>query len=331
MRGAGQDVRGGAGEADHEVAGLRVCVGMLTFRRPEQLAVSLPEVLAQLEQLAGLTSAPAEVVIVDNDPDASARAYVAGLTERNHRVRYVHEPTPGIAAARRRCLAEATGADVLQFIDDDEIPAPGWLVTMVRTWVGCGRPAAVAGSVMPRYLSPPPEFVSAGGFFVRRQHPTGTELPAAPSGNLLLDVGQVRALDVDFDPRLGLRGGEDTLFTRELVKRGGRIVFCAEAAIYDLVPDERNTKEWVLQHAWHHGTNHSHVELSRTPSGAARILLRVRLAVGGAARMAVGGAKAATGLLTGSLERRAKGLRLFWRGRGILAGAVAATEPEYRR
>ena len=310
---------------------VRVAVGMLTFRRPAQLAVGLPDVIAQAKSLAAGTGVATEVIIVDNDPEASARDYVAGMTRAHGCVRYVHEPRPGIAAARQCCVEAAHAADLLQFIDDDEIPAEDWLATMVATWDRCGRPAAVAGSVRPKYLSSPPEFVRAGGFFVRRQHPTGTELPAAPSGNLLLDLTQVRALGVAFEPRLGLRGGEDTLFTRQLVQRGGRIVFCQEAAIYDLVPDDRNTREWVLQHVWHHGTNHSHVELWMADDGWARLLTRARLVIGGAARAGVGGLRAAAGALTGSVEREAKGLRLMWRGRGMISGAVGSVRPEYQR
>lgn len=308
-----------------------VTVGMLTFRRPDRLAIGLPAVIDQAEAVHALTGRTGAVIVVDNDPAESARDYVTELARSHPCVRYVAEPTPGIAAARQRCLSEARDADLLQFIDDDEVPERDWLASMVRAWTEHQCPAAVAGCVRPRYQSPPSDFVAAGGFFVRREYPSGTEVAGAPTSNLLIDLAQAARLEAGFDTRLGLRGGEDTLLTRQIVARGGRIVFCAEAIVYDLVPDDRNRRDWVLRRAWHHGSTHSFVTLWQEPRAWRRVALRVRLAVGGVLRATVGAAKAAVGRLTGSLEREAKGLRMHWRGRGILHGAIAATPPEYQR
>jgi succinoglycan biosynthesis protein ExoM len=315
-----------------EIAGLRVTVGMLTYRRPDRLALGLPEVVLQAEALQTATGRRVEVVVVDNDPGETARDYVSGLADEHPVVRYVAEPTPGIAAARQRCLKEAEGADLIQFVDDDEIPEADWLKNMVATWASQGRPTAVAGCVRPRYLHPPSEFVAAGGFFVRREYPTGTELRAgAPTSNLLIDLGELRRLGLHFETALGLRGGEDTLLTRQIVAAGGRIVFCADAIVYDLVPADRNQRTWVLRRAWHHGSTHSLVSLWEARQPARRAVLRVELVVGGSLRAVAGWVKAAGGRLTGSVEREAKGLRMHWRGRGIVRGALRATPPEYKR
>ena len=56
-------------------------------------------------------------------------------------MRYVHEPAPGISAGRNRALDEAGDADLLSFIDDDEVPRPGWLSALIDTWLPT-RPAA---------------------------------------------------------------------------------------------------------------------------------------------------------------------------------------------
>lgn len=311
-----------------EGPGLHVCVGILTFRRPELLATLLPQAVRELGTLNTALGGSGEVLVVDNDPEASARRVVA---ECAGPVRYVHEPTSGIAAARHRALTEAADADLLQFIDDDEEPEPGWLLTMVRTWHAEGRPAAVAGSVRPRYAVPPPAWVLAGGFFDRRQLPTGTEVAMAPSGNLLVDVAQVRRLGLQFDPRLGLMGGEDSLFTRQLTRAGGRIVFCQEAPIYDLVPAERATRPWVLRRAWHHGGVTSFVDLYETPPGPRRWWRRLVLGLGGLARAAAGGAQGVWGLLLRDARTEARGLRRAYKGLGMARGAVGAARPEYSR
>ena len=65
------------------------------------------------------------VLVVDNDPAAGARDAVESFAPRSAgvSVRYVHEPQPGISAARNRALAEAASR-LLVFIDDDERPSP---------------------------------------------------------------------------------------------------------------------------------------------------------------------------------------------------------------
>ena len=316
---------------DDDVPPVRVAVGLLTFRRPDQLSSGLPEVTAQVEALASKTGVPSEVIVVDNDPEESARKYVLGYATDHPSVRYVAEPTPGIATARQRCLDEARGADLLQFIDDDETPADGWLLSMVTTWNRFGEPAAVAGCVRPQYQSPPSRFVEEGGFFVRREYPTGERLSVIRSGNLLLDLRQIRRLGLSFDTRLGLRGGEDTVLTRQLTARGGQIVFCAESIVYDLVPDDRNQRSWVLRRAWHQGSTHSFLSLWEEPRAARRTALRITLILGGLARIAVGCARALLGRMRRSIAYEARALRLVWRGRGILEGAIAPTPPEYQR
>ncbi len=77
-----------------------------------------------LEALAPQLSArPVEAILVDNCPDASARAMASAFAPL---VRYVHEPSTGVVHARNRGVREA-GGEYLIFLDDDEVPAAGWL------------------------------------------------------------------------------------------------------------------------------------------------------------------------------------------------------------
>lgn len=303
----------------------RVAVGVLTYRRPDLLLRLLPQLLDQLAALPDDMSG--QILVVDNDPECSA-AIVA--RQFGSTIRYISEPTPGIAAARQRCLSEAAEFDLLQFIDDDEEPADDWLSQMIGAWQEFGRPAAVAGRVVARYAGTPSPWIEAGGFFIRRAHPNGTALPAAPAGNLLLDVAQVTRLGVCFDVDLGLRGGEDTQFTKQLVHRGGRIVFCDKAAIFDLVPAQRMTRRWVLRRAWFQGGVAAHLEL-RQLSGAPALLRRMWFILTGSARSVVGLSKALLGALTRNHGLNARGWRLAYRGAGMMAEAAGRSGQEYGR
>jgi succinoglycan biosynthesis protein ExoM len=268
------------------------------------------------------------VLVVDNDPAASALALAEEFP--SDRVRFVHEATPGIVAARNRALNESAGADVLVFIDDDELPAEGWLRSMVATWQRTGA-AAVAGPVLSTFDVAPDPWITAGGFFVRRRLPTGTALTIAASGNLLLDLEQVQRAGVRFDGRFSLSGGSDSLFTSELHKRGYRMVWCDEATVADVVPPTRANRGWVLQRAVRSGNVSSRVAIILTEGRLQRLATRAVLLVRSGARIVGGAVRLALGTITRSVSHQARGSRMLARGIGMAAGAVGYTREDYRR
>lgn len=303
----------------------QVLVAVLTYQRLDQLAALLPQLVDQADRLDASGSYATAVVVVDNDPGQGAAAVVAALAPR---VRYAHEATPGIAAGRARAVSEGADADLLVFVDDDERPAPGWLVALVGTWAGRGRPAGVVGRVSPTFDGRMDPWVEAGGFFRRRRHATGTPVAAASSANLLLDLNVLRELDLTFDRRLGMRGGEDTLLTTTLTRFGRSLLWCDEAEVVDLIPPSRMNRRWVLRRAYSHGAVASRIELG---FARRRTAVRVRLGVGGAGRVAFGLARAGAGLVTGRLGWRARGWRLAAKGSGMLVGALGRDVVEYTR
>jgi succinoglycan biosynthesis protein ExoM len=305
-------------------AGSGVTVAVLTYRRPADLAALLPLLADQAEQASIRTG----ILVVDNDPAASAREYVESLIGRG--IRYVHEPTPGIAGARNRAIDESAGSEVLVFIDDDERPVEGWLQSLLDTYRRTGADGVVGpvSSVFTGELDP---WIAAGGFFTRRQLDTGTVVSVAATNNLLLSVPSLRRRGLRFDPRLNLIGGEDNLFTNQLSSSGGRIVWCAEALVHDIVPAERMTRGWVLRRAYRMGNGTSLVIVRLADSPLTRGRARIRQVLLGASRLVLGLARLLLGLLTGSLTRRAGGVRNCARGLGLITGAFGYIYAEYRR
>ncbi|MHA7155253.1 glycosyltransferase family 2 protein [Arthrobacter sp. TMN-50] len=302
-----------------------VVIAILTYRRPDDLAATLPELVSQ----ARSTTIPAAVLVVDNDPDAGARElvrqYDGGL------VRYVHEPEPGIAAARSRALKEAAGFSMLAFIDDDERPTPGWLTLLLEVQRSSGA-AGVVGPVISEYAHPPEPWITAGEFFLRRRMPTGTAVAVAATNNLLLDLRQVRKLGLDFNREFGLLGGEDTLFTRLLHQQGGRMVWCDEAIVMDRVPVQRLTRSWVLRRAFSSGNSWSRVSLELvTGRRSHRFYRRLQLFAAGLLRLTGGCVGCILGVATRSMAHRARGQRTMARGAGMMLGAAGYVYREYRR
>lgn len=303
----------------------RLVVAVATYRRNDHLT----ELLPMLDEHASGVAEPAQarILVVDNDPDQGARQIVD--TFPSDRVSYVHEPTPGIAAARNRALQEAYHDDAIVFIDDDERPCPGWLDHLLHTWQQTGA-AAVAGRVVPRHAQTPDAWIEAGRFFQRRNLPTGTRVPTAPAGNLLLDLATLRALDLRFDPRTALIGGEDTVLTQAIDAAGHAVVICGESIVEDLVPPERATRRWVLTRAFGHGTLAGLMSTGfpETQSGLPR---RIAVGAGGAARVVAGLGRSGYGVVRGDLAVQARGARLAARGAGIVVGAAGHAYVGYGR
>lgn len=299
-----------------------VVVAVLTYRRPEDLEELLPLLVDQI------STVDASVMVVDNDPAGSARAQVAAFGDP--RVRYVHEPHPGIAAARNRALDEAGDAEVLVFIDDDERPGEQWLARMVDLHRR-ERCAAVVGPVISAYAHEPESWITEGRFFARRRLATGTTVEAAATNNLLLDLAEVNRLGLRFDERFGLTGGSDTLFTRRLTRAGLRIVWCDEAPVVDAVPAHRLTRRWVIQKAFRSGNSWSRTSLELSASGVERLRDRLVLTLRGLVRVVGGTGHVVGGVVTRRLDWRARGLRTLVRGAGLASGAWGYVYTEYRR
>lgn len=304
-----------------------VLVAVLTYRRPGSLAELLGVLLGQA------ASTQADVLVVDNDPDAGARAVVDQLADHagaGVSLTYVHEPCPGIAAARNRALVEASEYDLLVFLDDDERPVDRWLALLLATYVehGC---AAVVGPVVSTFEHPPSRWVRAGRFFERRRLRTGTEVAVAATNNLLLDLREIRRLHLTFDVRFGISGGSDTLFTRELHQRGGVLVWCDEALVMDVVPAARLRARWVLLRAFRSGNAWTRTSVALADTSAQRALARLQLSITGGIRVLGGLAQVALGVASADVGHRARGCRTLARGAGMLAAVFGYIYSEYRR
>lgn len=304
--------------------GPEVVVAMLTFRRELELARALPLVVEQARH----ADTSVEIVVVDNDPAASAAHAVARYRELG--VRYVHEPTPGIAPARNRAMDEAGDAAAIVFVDDDETPSERWLADLVATW-RAQRCAAVSGPVRTAFAVPPSEWVLASAMFRRRTYPTGTRVRSAATNNLLLDLQAVRSVGLRFADAYGLTGGEDTIFTHELVRLGLPIVWCDEAEVVEHVPAARLTRGWVLRREFRSGTSYSHMRLRQPGTRRGRVRARSELTVKGGVRIVLGIGRLLRGVVRNDVTDRARGACVAAGNAGLVTGAFGLRVREYRR
>lgn len=335
---------------------MHLTIAMLTYRRNDYLAQVIPELLAQADDVCDAQTT-ASVLIVDNDPQAGARAVVeaaraalggeqpeaaeaSGAADSDavamSRLVYVHEPEPGIVAGRNRALSQAHGSDALIFIDDDEIPSPGWLKALVSTWRAQGC-AAVTGPTPPTFEVAPSAWVVASGAFDSWEAADGAQVRSADTGNLLLDLAVVEGLGLRFDPRYGLTGGEDSLFTRQLTRAGGVICFAAGAVVTKRVPAARARRTWVLERSLRSGSSWARVRIDTAApdGGASGRLARLRLRLGygakGLAKAGIDGARAGVARICGDVPAQARYEVSSRGGLGMVVGALGVHVREYGR
>jgi glycosyltransferase involved in cell wall biosynthesis len=220
---------------------ISVCI--CTYKRPELLQQLLNELACQ-ETQGRFTF---DIVVADNDADESARPVVDHWVSSGSplAVAYCVEPRQNIALARNTAIKHATG-DFVAFFDDDQLPIRQWLLTL---YLACERYGVdgVLGPVKPRFETPPPSWVVAGGFCERPTYATGFVIDwrKGRTGNVLLKRELFEGVDVPFRPEF--LTGEDQDFFRRMIEAGGEFVWCNEAVAYEITPRFRWSLRFMLR------------------------------------------------------------------------------------
>lgn len=288
-----------------------VAVIIPTLRRPESLERAVRSALAQ----TGVTDRLREIVVVDNDPQASSRDTTARLAaETSTPIVWRHAPRPGVATARNEGLA-ATTAPLIAFLDDDEAASPGWLAGLISAQALTGADA-VFGPIRGRVPDGTGWAQAYLERFFGREGPDSTRLIDAPygCGNALLVRATALPGDAPFSTAADQSGGEDDVLFAALATRGGRFGWAADAWVDEFAPPHRATLRYALTRAFAYGQGPS-----QTAAAARDWPAVARWMVIGVAQTIVWGAAALGLTLVGSpgradmLDRCARGIgKLFW-------------------
>lgn len=222
---------------------ISVCV--CTYQRAHLLARLLDSLARQ--HCGGLVI---EIVIVDNDADASAASVVSDFSIRHPglAIKYVIEAQQGISFARNRSVASACGS-LVAFIDDDEEAAPDWLANLHRCYKQSGA-TAVFGPVLPQFPAGSSGWATRSSLFHRPRHVTGSLIGCdeARTGNALIAADWLRRRGTTpFLESLALSGGEDHEFFKWVEAAGGSFAWANDACVSELVPVERQRIGFILE------------------------------------------------------------------------------------
>jgi glycosyltransferase involved in cell wall biosynthesis len=301
---------------------VKIAICICTRQRPGSLRRTLDE----LDRLVLRSPQPEiRLLVVDNDASGSARPVVEAAAGRvRWPIDYLVEPRPGIPFARNRCLLATEYADRVAFIDDDEIPCPEWLDRLNEALEDSGAQVA-AGPVVPLFREPVPGWVQRGDFFRHMEWADGSLINVAFTGNVLFRREILNAVSPWFDERMALTGGSDTNFFWRVAAAGYRIVWSANAIVYEEVPASRMTVGWILRRQFRVGSVMT--SNRRQMSGMGKALPVTLLA--GARALLVGGSQSAFGLFAGK-HRLVKGLGWLAYGAGLMTGLRGVSYQEYR-
>ncbi len=288
-----------------------VVISIATFRRPNLLSSLLSECLRQAAEVA----ASVRIIVVDNDPENSARETVKGFAQ----VEYLTEPTPGIAAARNRGLDALKSSDgAVIFIDDDELPGARWLDSLLGYANATGADI-VTGPVEPLIDESVPRWILEGGFWRREDRETGSVPGSVATNNTLLRLSSWRPGAVRFSQELSMKGGSDTEFFRSLRAGSGLVVlWCADAIVREHILPERANARWLFRRAVRIGNINARYQ------GRASALL------GGVARVVVGAPYIAMDYAA-RRQPMARSWNMLAHGVGMIGNVLSMDVVEYRR
>lgn len=264
--------------AKPEEGKLKVLVAVATRQRPEMLS-RLLDSLAALEAVPGVH---AEFLVVENGPKGESedilRRWATALD--GAKLRYVHEPKIGIPFARNRAAQAAieSGADLLAFIDDDELAAPDWLARLIAGYRRSGA-RLIGGPVL---AAPPPDgldwigrmvYVGAAARYVRKAQKAaqragekdGTRVTVT-TGNWLGEVSLFSEDNIWFDETMKFTGGSDSRFFWDVTARGIQTAWVADAIAYEMIPKERLSLSYQYQRGRAQSNTHflRKLEVSKT-------------------------------------------------------------------
>ena len=153
------------------VVGLQLDPNQLAFvAEREQLLENAPDISVVLctrdrparvadcvRQLARQEYPSYEIIVVDNAPaDPGAVQAALESLDLSVPVRYVLEPRGGLSWARNTGWRTAR-ADIIAFLDDDEVPDRYWLAEVVRGFSARSNVGCVTGMVLPAELRTEPQ------------------------------------------------------------------------------------------------------------------------------------------------------------------------------
>jgi glycosyltransferase involved in cell wall biosynthesis len=131
-----------------------ITIAICTYNRSDALERCLDALAAQT-----CAATRFEVLVVDNASTDDTPTVVRRFAHKFSMFKYAQEPVQGLARARNRALSQCQ-SEILGFTDDDAIPNPDWVATILETFRGLPESyAAIGGEIEPIWERERPQWL----------------------------------------------------------------------------------------------------------------------------------------------------------------------------
>ncbi len=243
----------------------KILVGIKTYMRPAMLEGLLNSIAH--------ADLPGEILLMvaDNDAKGGARETVVNFARQApFPVKYAIVPERGLSNVFN-CLIEAAiahGASCLACLDDDQTIGKTWLT---ETWSALEKhnaDACGANTVMcyPDFQPSLPKWkwnrdIPKFGWRVKIRNanaipnmPKQKVVEKRPNGNnFLLSERIYKDLNLRFDPKFNLTGGEETDFFLRAQEAGAKCIRnygTCDGLVYHIIPDSRTTLRYFIRNTY---------------------------------------------------------------------------------
>mgnify|MGYP001792837349 CR=1 FL=1 len=230
---------------------MKIDITLCTFQR-----AGVVETLRSIAQLDIPEGVDLGVIVVDNDHEPTALTRVRrAMADLAVRTRYLHAPAANISLARNAAL-EASVADWIAFLDDDEVLSATWLKALLARQVTSGADA-VFGHSRALYQSDAPPWIVVGDYHSNNVETRNGVVETGYTCNALLRWSGTPWQGERFKLDLGRSGGEDTEFFFRLSRMGARFAIADDALVYETIEPRRLSFNWLRQRKFRMGQSYA--------------------------------------------------------------------------
>ena len=230
-----------------------IVIAICTYKRPNLLKQAIDSILCMNFK----DEIKTEILIIDNDPSASAKEVVNKFIEKSKiKIHYFVEERTGLSNVRNRALFEGINLDAthLAFIDDDEIADKDWLVEHINFYNTQQGVFVSSGPTFSKFEKDYPSYIKKNNVFKTvstKQH--GLIRENCATGNVFFPLNIVKENNIYFSQDHNFIGGEDGEFFGRISKAGYSIGWNTKAINYEIVGEERANINWILKRKYYNG------------------------------------------------------------------------------
>jgi glycosyltransferase involved in cell wall biosynthesis len=213
-----------------------------------------------------------EFAIVDNNSTDNTKEVILKWGERLN-LKYLFEKMPGQNPARNRALSEIKPGKIIVFTDDDIVPHTNWFKTILQTSEQWPEYSIFGGKIYPIWPMntyfpkwAEEDSIQSFGFAVHnyKNHQCVYEkndYPFSPNFWVRRNIFKNNKMfdnKIEWHPKNRIMATE-TVFFRDLVQDGYRIVYCPEAVVGHKIQAGQLTVKSILKRSYSCGRGLAHI------------------------------------------------------------------------